>query len=231
MFKSYSKFFANNLGSRSFSQSSQSVRIGVVSGCHSSGSAESSPMAHKAVPVQGSFDRIEQSGVFDVEWAPAAETSVEIHAQEHVLPMMDVYVRNGTLVVASKPGSFSCTERIVVRVQSPSLTHVEAAGSGDIWVSDVPGPALTVELSGSGAVRASGHVERLSVSLAGSGEFDGSQLRATHAELSVAGSGDIRAVVAQDVVAKVTGSGDIAIRGAAGNRNTRIMGSGDIRFY
>lgn len=189
-----------------------------------------SPVVTKELSLQGSFDAIEQSGCFDIEWSPADKPSLTLCAQEHVLPMMDVFVRNGTLVVRSKPGNLVSTERIRVIATSPSVKLAKISGAGDIELAGVTSPSLAVHIQGSGDILVSGQVRDLSVDIVGSGDFEGMALAAQNARLNIAGSGDIRVKVSQDVEAQVRGSGDILVQGCAGKRNTRVMGAGEIRF-
>ena len=57
-----------------------------------------------------------------------------------------------------------------------------------------------------------------------------SELVATSAKLSVAGSGNIDVYVSNSVKARVAGSGDIVIRGNPPIRDHSVAGSGDITF-
>nr|WP_251029681.1 DUF2807 domain-containing protein [Pseudomonas fluorescens] len=66
--------------------------------------------------------------------------------------------------------------------------------------------------------------------VAGSGDVTTSELVATSAKLTVAGSGDIDAHVINSVKARVMGSGDIMIRGNPLISDHSVAGSGDIKF-
>lgn len=60
--------------------------------------------------------------------------------------------------------------------------------------------------------------------------WDTSELVATSAKLSEAGSGDIDAYVSNSVKARVAGTADIVIRGNPPIRDHSVAGSGDIKF-
>lgn len=85
-------------------------------------------------------------------------------------------------------------------------------------------------MQGSGGITAFDRVDLLDAEVAGSGDVVASELVATSAKLSVAGSGHIGAYVSNSVKARVAGSGDIVIRGNPPIRDHSVAGSGDINF-
>jgi hypothetical protein len=202
------------------------------SGAVASGGPHSSNETQQEVPVQGTFSSLMVCASVDVEWTQAAETRVIIHAEEHVLPLLDVAVRDRTLWVGVKPNtSFRTSKPLRVLASSPDVGSVSLMGSGDVTLSGVESTGLVLQMTGSGDVQASGKTGHLEVFIMGSGDFDGSVLAAQNATLRVQGSGDIQVTVANDVRATIMGSGDIRVRGAAaGRRETQVMGTGEIKF-
>ncbi|MBK0678730.1 hypothetical protein GZ051_26360 [Klebsiella oxytoca] len=75
-----------------------------------------------------------------------------------------------------------------------------------------------------------GGVDRLRVDIAGSGDVNAHQLMSLSADVHVRGSGDVRTWVCESVKARVTGSGDVVVRGNPGDRDCSVFGSGEIRF-
>jgi len=120
--------------------------------------------------------------------------------------------------------------RAVVGVALPELPALRIKGSGDASLLDLRQAGLEIEIEGSGDVTADGQVERLDISITGSGDVDARELVARLGHLCIAGSGDISALVSHDVVARVTGSGDIVVRGDPPVRSKQVLGSGSVRF-
>ncbi|MHC2876617.1 head GIN domain-containing protein [Ralstonia sp. 121560039-2] len=120
--------------------------------------------------------------------------------------------------------------KVVVGVALPEAPVIKIKGSGDMTLLDLQQSDLELEIEGSGDIAAHGQVTNLDVSIAGSGDVDASSLIAERASLSIAGSGDIEAFVRSDVRARVSGSGDIVIRGNPPLRNHQVAGSGKIQF-
>ncbi|WP_459203467.1 GIN domain-containing protein (plasmid) [Ralstonia pseudosolanacearum] len=123
-----------------------------------------------------------------------------------------------------------CQPRVRVGIALPESPSIKIKGPSDVILLDLLQAGLDLEIEGSGDITALGQVVSLDVQIAGSGDVDASELIADRASLSVTGSGDIEAFVRSEVRARVTGSGDILVRGNPSQRNHSVTGSGKIKF-
>lgn len=127
-------------------------------------------------------------------------------------------------------GMVMCGQHVTVEISLPELQSACIEGSGDLSLEDVSQDDIELEINGSGTVIVAGKVKRLNVEISGSGDVKAKDLITEIADLRVAGSGDIKAHVTQSLTARIAGSGDIKIWGNPAQRDTRVSGSGDIRF-
>lgn len=118
----------------------------------------------------------------------------------------------------------------VVGIALPEIPIVNIKGSGNITLLDLKQAGIVLEIEGSGDINASGEVDSLTVKIAGSGDVDATDLIVNQGNLSIAGSGDIRAHVKQSVTAQIAGSGDIVVRGHPVQKSQKITGSGSVKF-
>lgn len=102
------------------------------------------------------------------------------------------------------------------------------AGSGDLAIGALRTGALDASIAGSGNFSATGLAERLDASVAGSGNFDGPGLVSTSADVSIAGSGRVRARVNGEASVSIVGSGDAELGPQARCTVSRV-GSGRAR--
>jgi hypothetical protein len=155
------------------------------------------------------------------------QQSVVVHADDNLLSRVTTEVRAGTLRIETT-GSFTTNSPMYVQISLPSLNALTLSGSGVLTASNIRAPRLSIRLSGSGAVRASGTVTGLDVSLGGSGDAQLGQLAARNVHAVLSGSGRIVTRATGTLQASVPGSGTIAYTGNPAHVTTSATGSGII---
>ena len=202
-------------------------RAGVFGGGSSSPANEGSGVAAIQTRTVAAFHRVDLAGASNVSVTVGGARRVVVRADDNLIRRVTTSVRNGTLVVGTT-GSFRTNVPMSVDVTVPALDALTLSGSGLVRVANVAGPALTVRLPGSGLLRASGAVQRLDVTLAGSGDaqLDGLVARDVHAVVS--GSGRILVHATRSLDATVSGSGVVDYAGNPPHVKTNVTGSGAI---
>jgi putative autotransporter adhesin-like protein len=175
------------------------------------------------------FTSVELAGSADVNILLADAESVNVEADDNILPLIETTVTNGKLFIGSKPGvSYTTPTRVVVTVAVKSLDHVTLRGSGKMNVGDMHGPDLFVSLLGSGDITAEGTVDHVNISLPGSGTIQCNGLKAKSAQVTLAGSGTVTVYASENLDATVAGSGAIRYDGNPVKVTKNISGSGSI---
>jgi len=173
------------------------------------------------------FGKVDLTGSSNVTIHVGGRQSVVVHADDNLLRQVTTQVHAGTLVIGTR-GSFTTKSPMRVEIRVPSLEALTLSGSGGITAWSIHAVRVTVRLSGSGVVRASGAVTRLDVSLGGSGEARLGQLAARDVRASLAGSGRIVTHAANALQASVPGSGTIVYSGNPAHVTRSVTGSGAI---
>lgn len=86
-------------------------------------------------------------------------------------------------------------------------------GSGEAVVEEADLGALALRISGSGSVVSNGRAEHQTVSISGSGAFDGRELEGRTGSVRIEGSGNTMLNVSESLTVKVSGSGDVKYAG------------------
>ena len=172
------------------------------------------------------FSSLDLLGSNNVTVAVGGRQSVAVYADSNLLRDVTTRVVAGTLVVGTT-GSFTTRSPMGVEVSVPSLASVTLSGSGQISVTGIDAPRLTVTLPGSGTVSASGTVTHLNVTLGGSGLVQLDNLVAHDVHAVVAGSGLIRVTATASLNAAVSGSGAIIYSGNP-QVTSSVTGSGAV---
>ena len=186
----------------------------------------SGPVRTETRSVSG-FSVVRLAGQGDVRVSSGSAESLEISAQENLLPQLTSEVSGGTLTLGTKDGTtITTTEPITYAVGVKHLQGVELSGSGTITAAGLSAPALRVEISGSGTVKVDGTVDRQDVEVSGSGDYSAASLSSKEA-VRISGSGAAELAVSSSLDGDVSGSGSVAYSGDA-KVTQSVSGSGSV---
>jgi hypothetical protein len=102
------------------------------------------------------------------------------------------------------------------------------SGSGKVLLENVSQSDLALAISGSGSLRAQGSVDRLTVSISGSGNAKLGDLAVKQLTVKVSGSGNIEAAPKDSADINVSGAGDVRLLTRPGQLRSHVAGSGRI---
>jgi hypothetical protein len=173
------------------------------------------------------FSSVDLAGSNNVTIQVGPKQSVLVRADDNLLRLVTTQVHAGTLVIGNT-GNFTAKSPMSVEITVPSLETLTLSGSGTLAADDVQMQRLTVTLSGSGVVRASGTATRLDVSVDGSGDVQLGRLVARDVHAVVNTSGRIVVNATNSLDASVRGSGAILYRGNPPHVTKSVTGNGAI---
>jgi hypothetical protein len=203
------------------------VALLIHSGSSSGSGVQGSGVAATQTRSVASFSSLNLAGSNDVTVTIGGPQSVVVHADSNLINNVTTQVVAGTLVIGDT-GSFTTRAPMSVAVSVPSLTALNLSGSGQISVTGISAPQLTVTVSGSGLLSAEGTATRLDATVSGSGDARLSELIARDVRAVVAGSGLIQVTATTSLDAAVSGTGAIIYIGNPPQVTTNITGTGAI---
>jgi hypothetical protein len=220
--------------------------------CHGSflnfgGVSGSGPVQTETRSANG-FNAIELEIAGDVEVTVGENYSVEVSAQQNLLPLLKTVVENGALRIYSDD-NINSSEGIKIKVTAPAFDRFEVggsgtlrvvtairaekmemsiAGSGDIFslISDFG--ALSTSIAGSGTISLGGKADDMSADISGSGDVKAKNLSANSLKVSISGSGTVTSDVTTNLNASISGSGDVFYSGTP-SVETSVSGSGTVK--
>ncbi|MGB5725480.1 MAG: head GIN domain-containing protein [Parasphingorhabdus sp.] len=197
----------------------------------------------------GAFEGVTLAGPDNIVFTTGAEFSIRAEGDAEAIEQLRYGISGDEIKIGreNKGMSWGDSGKATVYVSGPSLKSAKLAGSGDmeidamttgstklsiagagnIRVAKIETATLSSKIAGSGNLVLAGTAASVDISIAGSGDISGKELKADSVDVSVAGSGDVELSSDGDVNAKVMGSGDVRIHGNA-KCKSRAMGSGDI---
>ncbi len=166
------------------------------------------------------FEGIKVSGIFRVEAVAGREQSVEIEADDNLLPLITTEVRDGVLVIATKE-SIRPRSTLVVRVSNPMIARIQSSGVAKISATELSGP-FELEMSGASKAELKGNVSELKVSVSGAAKIEATELQATNADIKASGACKVSVAVTGELNANASGASKIYYTGEPANiiRNT-----------
>lgn len=197
----------------------------------------------------GSFRSVSSYGSFNV-YVSSGEPSVQIEAEDNLLPYIETYVDGSALHVREKDNVWLRPRReIKIFVSLPDFESIHSYGSGDIIGQskitnsskleltvngsanikmDVDAPEIDAETNGSGDIDLRGSVKSWDGEIHGSGNIKAMDLRSDNATIKIYGSGDADVFADAKLDVHVAGSGDVRYKGNA-QVSSSIAGSGRVK--
>jgi hypothetical protein len=127
---------------------------------------------------------------------------------------------------------FDCTVRnagrLDITLPGVPMHEFHLRGSGSLILENLDQQRLDIAIAGSGDVRASGRVESVDLTIAGSGDAEMGALSVRNLDLTIAGSGDAEVAPSDSADISIAGSGEVRFVVQPRNVSTKIVGSGRI---
>jgi hypothetical protein len=137
----------------------------------------------------------------------------------------NVEVRGGRITINCRGAG---SRMVDITLPGRAFRTMHLSGSGKVLLENVNQPELTLGISGSGSLRAQGSVDRLTVSIAGSGGAKLGDLAVKQLTVKVSGSGNIEAAPKDVADINVSGAGNVRLLTRPGQLRSHVAGSGRI---
>lgn len=203
-------------------------------------------VAHKSLTVEA-FHGIVLEGSLDVRLTRGGTQAVDVEAQANIAELVQTTVKDGIWRITTSK-CYQTDKPFIVHITTAMIDHVQVLGSGDVTGTDafdvekavigVKGSgdvdlvfnARSVEASvmGSGNIKLGGSTGTIDCSVEGSGDVKASGMKATTANATMMGSGDIELQATARIDANVTGSGDVRYVGDPPEVHGNVTGSGEV---
>jgi hypothetical protein len=169
--------------------------VALLAGCNrddcitcASGEVGSGRLATETRSVEG-FSAVSLHGAGALAVEHTGYESLEITAEDNILPLLGSEVRDGRLFLGPLPGSsVSTTLPIEYRLTVRTLDDIEVSGASAVVVPDLDGEHLRVVISGASAVTLAGRADVQEVAVSGASSYAAPDLRSRIATIDVSGA-------------------------------------------
>lgn len=173
------------------------------------------------------FRAIDVSGVFQVEITAQKEFSVQVEADDNLVPLIKTEVNDGVLEISTEKRVRS-SKKLVVRITAPDIDRIEASGATTVRLADVKNSALAIDTSGASKVGIAGVTEKLTVEVSGASKIDASELNAVDASVDASGASNVSVSVSGELKADASGASKVTYSGSPKNIDKRSSGASKI---
>lgn len=198
------------------------------------------------------FNQIEAETVGDISYTQATDgkTTVQIYGPENFVNLVQVAVKNGTLLLTMEKYNQVKNGKLQITISSPDLNRInfrgvgninieapfqtakldiESKGVGDVKINDLTCDNLTVSSMGVGDVELKGKAQSAILSSKGVGDINAEELETGRIEASSKGVGDISCHATESLKASVKGVGSIRYKGNPTEKSFEKGGIGTIK--
>ncbi len=203
--------------------------IGFVlfTGCINWGGVKGSGKIREEIRTVPKFEAIDLSGSFLAEIECGANPSLKIIAEDNIIPLIAVKVKDGKLQVYTKK-SVSPRKEIKLVITVGDLKSIESSGASSLLVTDINNDDLMVNCSGASSIELFGRTEKFEVNISGAADLKAGELKAEIVNIDISGASNAIVFAAQSLNAQVSGVGNIDYYGNPPKIKTNVSGVGSI---
>lgn len=176
----------------------------------------------------GEFKGIDMRGSGRAEFSVGATPSIEITADDNILPLVETRVEFGKLVIDTAKGKFEPKTEIVIKVTTPKIESVQSAGAAKIQISGIENETFELKTDGAGSVKVAGKTASFTAKMNGATDLNASDLASAGVILEMRGAGKATVNAEKTLVVNIEGTSSVEYLGEPRIKQ-KIMGSGRVK--
>ena len=173
------------------------------------------------------FTSVDVSGIFQVEIVAGQQYSVEVHADDNLLPLIQTNVRGNTLHIDLSEKA-SPKNEMIIRITAPNIERVETTGAAKVTASGIKNDSFAIGSTGASKVSLSGETAKLNIEITGASLLDADQLKAANVDVKASGASKIDLNVSDELHTKATGASRIVYSGDPATVDNHVSGASSV---
>lgn len=182
----------------------------------------------------GNITALTADGDIDVEILPAEKNKVVVTGYQNLVPVFETNVSSERLTLRFNDTYYNVrNNNIKVTLYVNNLNGITINGSGNIVMRpDVKSDKMDLKVNGSGVITLEeNQIPKMDCQINGSGKLYCRSCIADDVYAKISGSGDMEVTVEHYLEARITGSGTINYWGSPETVTTDISGSGKVKKH
>ncbi|PWT92634.1 MAG: hypothetical protein C5B55_05930 [Blastocatellia bacterium] len=172
------------------------------------------------------FKSISLEGAYTAEIVCQKDLSVELEADDNILPLLKTEVTDNVLRIKSVQ-PYSVSEPVVVRISVPNLEGLNVSGAGKIEITGMKNDRFELDANGAPSIKIAGTTNVVDIDTAGAAKIDAHKLHASKAVVDSKGVSQVEVDVADQLDVKIAGPSKVTYDGNP-TVNKTIAGPGKV---
>lgn len=173
------------------------------------------------------FKAIEAGGVFIVEITAQKDFSVEVEADDNLLPFIKTDLDGETLKIKTTE-KFSTRSPIRVRISAPDIENLEISGASKFFVSNLANDSFRVDSSGASKISIEGATKNLTVDMSGASKLNAENFTAENVSVDASGASRATVSVINNLKADLSGASKVVYYGNPANIEKKTSGASSV---
>lgn len=173
------------------------------------------------------FKGIDVGGVYEVEIVAQKDFSVEVEADDNLLPFIKTEVDNGILEISAEK-RFNTKNPIRIKISAPNIEELEISGASKINLSGLDNNSLKVDSSGASKIEISGKTVNLNIESSGASKIGAENLQSQNVDIDASGASKIEVFVSGSLKVDASGASKITYAGNPQNIEKDTSGAGSV---
>ena len=174
------------------------------------------------------FKSVDVGGAIQVEIVAQKDFSVEVQADDNILPLIKTEVRGGFLRIESEK-NYNTKNPVVVRISAPNIEELEVSGASKVNLTDLNNEFLNIDASGASKISVNGTTASLITDVSGASKIDAENLKSENASIEASGASSVSVSVSGDLKANASGASKIIYAGTPRNFENKTSGASSVK--
>ncbi len=187
--------------------------VALTTGCDATATRGEGAVTSETRQIRG-FTRVEAGAGISVSVRIDPTATVEVRAQQNIVPIILTDVTNETLRIHSAR-SYTSSEPVEIVISTPQLDGIALSGGSHGTVDGLASDALDVSLTGGSQLTASGQSRTVTLDMTGGSTADLEAVSAATISVDLSGGGDATVTASERVQGTASGGTRLTVLGGA----------------
>lgn len=173
------------------------------------------------------FTQVDVSNSIQVEITAQKDFSVEVEADDNLLPLVLTEIRGGVLRIETD-GRYKSKNPIIVRVSAPNIEDLDVSGASKVNLTNLNNESFQLHSSGASKIKVEGTTTNFEIKTSGASKIEAESLKAENVSVKSSGASRVSVAVTNDLKVKASGASNISYVGTPVNIERKTSGASNL---